>query len=1069
MLKSALFKLALAVLFICSANQAFAELKGSYTSQGNNLGMYFGRGSGAPWNGIIQYPRGSGNIMDPSRWGYGTFVVRDLDGDGTPEDTVVDASRGGRKQGNVASLEAYAQIEAFYSAGEQMSSATGRTENNPVFSSLDEDDLANWPAEFREGRSPTGAPILHGAETVALRVSNGWYTDGNAMGASLEYQCYFLDFGAANDMMFFHLFVRNMSEYLKWNDLPDFVARIGNPDGQVWNSMQMHYNVNELYYGSRDQSYGFHSPTGIHSIVDRSGTESSYTGFTPIMAHMQLKPFSHKGEEADLLTFECHGSAWGFPQTYDMLSGVPYGEAYLIGLGETAERNLYSDLGVINPWSGRVAKTFPGRLFPGDERYDRWIHSGTRRLRFHYITYGELHDFAPRDSMSVDAVIFFTHPDNEPVILPSNNIANIDLTVLDDAMGPILDMAQKAEVIYGGAYITPETPKPPPLTIIPGDREVTITWSDINIRTPDNYYLFLKEHPELDPQGLYREYDFEGYKLYRSYAGPNDAFSEVIWEGSVSDGSLAYSYVDRRDKDAPLYRMTNGMKVWYALVPFDKNVNLTTGDDFSLPDASAGKTWNRSGSRSTIVIARSDASNFKAATVDGEITFSAAYGSPVALESAELSSSGGVLTEDPLYLEPVASFVFEPIINERITSARTISITTAGTWMAYGGSNNRSSRTFKTAEGGKEGPESGELTVRNRNGSNSMDIMVSGPVEDVGTDYQIEATFKYMSNGDFRADLYYHMDVGNYSGEPGAVSTRGDDNRSGGYPPAIPGQIRAGKFELTWQSGGDGLTLQVVDVTRGYTLPFVEFPDQNYGWGLVTQEIFGDDDFEDDGNQYEDMVAGVAFASRSDKMVSSLPSDLSEDFAIWVNGMVWVLRDGGGMPASGTVFTLVNAFGDWDDDTFVQQPDPPFPGDNWQMSIAPMSMNAEDVDLSKIRAVPNPYMASSYMDLSPQSRRMEFTNLPDRCTIRIFTLSGTLVNQLNHISSNRNGWGNYTDWDQLNLNNEPTETAGYDNHGGTEPWNLRNRFGQTVASGLYFFHVTDSRGQTHTGKFYIVN
>jgi len=168
---------------------------------------------------------------------------------------------------------------------------------------------------------------------------------------------------------------------------------------------------------------------------------------------------------------------------------------------------------------------------------------------------------------------------------------------------------------------------------------------------------------------------------------------------------------------------------------------------------------------------------------------------------------------------------------------------------------------------------------------------------------------------------------------------------------------------------------------------------------------------------------------------------------------------------------VVNAFGDWngDETVFTQQPDPPFPGDSWGISIAPMTLNAEDADLSKIRVVPNPYMATSFIDLSPQSRRMEFVNLPDLCTIRIYTLGGNLVNVLNHISSNRNGWGNYTDWDQLDMYNQPTQITGYDNHHGTEPWNLRNRFGQTVASGLYFYHVTDSRGETHTGKFYIIN
>ena len=135
-----------------------------------------------------------------------------------------------------------------------------------------------------------------------------------------------------------------------------------------------------------------------------------------------------------------------------------------------------------------------------------------------------------------------------------------------------------------------------------------------------------------------------------------------------------------------------------------------------------------------------------------------------------------------------------------------------------------------------------------------------------------------------------------------------------------------------------------------------------------------------------------------------------------------------------------------------------------------MSLDPENADLSRIKVVPNPYMASSFLDLSPSNRRVEFVNLPDECTIRIYTLSGNLVNVLNHIGINRNGWGNYTDYDRLQPGTgDPTVFSGYDNHTGTEPWNLRNRFGQIVASGLYLYHVTDQRGETFTGKFYVVN
>jgi hypothetical protein len=213
---------------------------------------------------------------------------------------------------------------------------------------------------------------------------------------------------------------------------------------------------------------------------------------------------------------------------------------------------------------------------------------------------------------------------------------------------------------------------------------------------------------------------------------------------------------------------------------------------------------------------------------------------------------------------------------------------------------------------------------------------------------------------------------------------------------------------------------------------------------------------------------------REYRLLDKLPASNTGGFVIWVNGINWkVTRSDGtidAMPAVGTVFTVDHAWGSWNADrtVFTQTPDPPFTGDAWEFTIKPMSMDASNIDLADVRVVPNPYVASSYLDLSPNNRRIEFTNLPGRCTIRIYTLGGNLVNVLNHIGANRQGWGNYTDWDRL-TDNEPREFSGYDNHGGTEPWNLRNRFGQTVASGLYFYHVTDQNGETITGKFYVIN
>ncbi|MCL7985866.1 MAG: hypothetical protein M8872_11480, partial [marine benthic group bacterium] len=99
-------------------------------------------------------------------------------------------------------------------------------------------------------------------------------------------------------------------------------------------------------------------------------------------------------------------------------------------------------------------------------------------------------------------------------------------------------------------------------------------------------------------------------------------------------------------------------------------------------------------------------------------------------------------------------------------------------------------------------------------------------------------------------------------------------------------------------------------------------------------------------------------------------------------------------------------------------------------------------DLQDVHTVPDPYLASSQYDRSPTSKALQFVNLPPQATIRIYTLTGVLVDQLEHDDSTG---------------------------GGRATWNLRNRNNQFVASGVYFFHVATPAGDERVGKFTIVN
>ncbi len=89
----------------------------------------------------------------------------------------------------------------------------------------------------------------------------------------------------------------------------------------------------------------------------------------------------------------------------------------------------------------------------------------------------------------------------------------------------------------------------------------------------------------------------------------------------------------------------------------------------------------------------------------------------------------------------------------------------------------------------------------------------------------------------------------------------------------------------------------------------------------------------------------------------------------------------------------------------------------------------------------------------PQTdRRIYFYNLPTQCLIRIFTVSGDLVQIIDHnVAGNR-----ISSW--------------ISDH--AEPWDLNSRNQQQVVSGLYIFSVEDktpeNRGHIETGKFVII-
>jgi hypothetical protein len=103
-------------------------------------------------------------------------------------------------------------------------------------------------------------------------------------------------------------------------------------------------------------------------------------------------------------------------------------------------------------------------------------------------------------------------------------------------------------------------------------------------------------------------------------------------------------------------------------------------------------------------------------------------------------------------------------------------------------------------------------------------------------------------------------------------------------------------------------------------------------------------------------------------------------------------------------------------------------------------------DLEKVAVVPNPYVgAASWEPTSTDAgrgdRRLFFIHLPQQCTIRIYTISGHLVQTLEHN-------GTMSD--------------------GQEAWNLVSRDGMNISYGVYVYHVDAPGIGTRVDKFAVV-
>lgn len=291
----------------------------------------------------------------------------------------------------------------------------------------------------------------------------------------------------------------------------------------------------------------------------------------------------------------------------------------------------------------------------------------------------------------------------------------------------------------------------------------------------------------------------------------------------------------------------------------------------------------------------------------------------------------------------------------------------------------------------------------------------------------------------------------------------------------LAGLGRQADVAFTWGSGGT--ISSVRDLSHHVDVQFKPVPEATYGFigdangdGVIDWDDFNYLETASQGAEdlgfcnHTDPGAGSRAQLAQQPIIMGVSTSQNQTnstatgtgFGLYIDGARYIFElTGGQPPADGTVWTLrsysgyVSAANDADGLTPTgyrfspKTRSPGIPGLQVTFNVAAATQVAAESDstLDHVHTVPDPYYVTDALENTSDSKVLKFVNLPPRALIRIYSVSGVLVNLIVH--------------DDPGL-------------GGEETWNLRNRNNQFVASGVYFYQIETPAGHTKVGRFTVV-
>jgi hypothetical protein len=628
-------------------------------------------------------------------------------------------------------------------------------------------------------------------------------------------------------------------------------------------------------------------------------------------------------------------------------------------------------------------------------------------------------------------------PEDTAVVLVGIMLARwYGITVRPDTS--LVKIDATAQFIYDKNWLLPGPPKPPNLTLLPGDKNITLIWDNLSEVTGDPYWDIVGDTTSTLYDPFYVQYDFEGYGIWKSMTGNTgdwellercDKFNGIIFEDTTEPESIRIKAIDNGIYHSYLDTdVRNGFTYHYAITAFDynwvKDID-TSGNVYGRP------LWFESGMVGVTVVPRRDPANY---VPPEKPQYEVIYGNEKLTDYLDVVYADplGVSQDKPLFIEfgevtwdsviweiklnvsppPQYDTVWDYIpvymirlLNETDSLVDSVSI----------------GITLRDTVAGKPPVPIDYSLTNGFSPRNGMSVVIEVPRNDMPYPEEGFSIFEKVEilSGSYPISLLTPMDIF-YNKNYGRWAYRGNE------------------YEVTWTTPKGPLV--VVDVFSGDTVPFKHF--------------YNADSSSGPSGWSKDSADCWCFMSRSaqtpkyatDTLILTGPPAQNRTKWLYLCGG-WIRLAGGG-PMSDTLLPGAG-------DTWRVKPNQaytPAPV-NAKIKIIPDTpgyFSSEKQELN-VKVVPNPYIVHNEWQQSTAQRRLRFINLPSKCTVRIFNINGELVKTLVHRAT-------VTNEDGSSVTN---------NAGGDEWWDLLSENRQLVASGIYIFHVQSDVGD-QISKFVVI-